>query len=198
MSQPRWRLWVILLLLAWVLAGAGPASAQRRGYITQDMEEKPVEGSKPPGKVEPGPQGGSQHGWGQIQKTPGAKGSRSQGLKAEPTQGHSAPSKPRSASVGAPKTPKTPKSPKVPAQPSTAKSSLGVSPEPADQAGRKKDFPGSPQRPDASRIWLQEEGQDLGEDLSLAEDSPEDVSDDDEQRVPAPRKRGWRKTADPW
>jgi len=156
MSQPRWLLWVVLLIMAGVLGWAGSASAQSRAFIHRDKAEKTPEDVKPPGKVTPGPKGAGDFGWGQTQKPP--QGSASQGLKTEKPLGHAGPSQTRAAS---PNEPKAPKAPQEPSTPKTPKSPQDLQLGKPAQGGIGQDFAGSSQQTPPSPSWVQEEGQKL-------------------------------------
>jgi len=196
MSQPRWLLWVVLLLTAGVLGWAGPAAAQSRASIQRDKEEKAKEDIKPPGKVTPGPKGAGDFGWGKTQKPP--QGSGSQGLKQEKPLGHAGPSQTRAASPDAPKSPKPPKEPSTPKTPKSPQDlRLG---KPA-QEGIDKDYAVSSQPAPHPPGWIQEEAQKLeaehgeaaagevAEDKEDKEAVQEESGDEDEEKVPVRTRR---------
>jgi len=119
---------VVLGLAGW--GGVSTALAQIPNYMLPDKKEKPKE-TKPPGTMEPGPQGTSKHGWGAVQKSPGARGSQNLGWQKPKSLGHDTPSKPKNPSKAVPQETKTPKTPPQPKGPKSAPDMDFSGPEPA-------------------------------------------------------------------
>uniref|UniRef100_A0A7V4G7P1 Uncharacterized protein n=1 Tax=Desulfobacca acetoxidans TaxID=60893 RepID=A0A7V4G7P1_9BACT len=124
---------VLAALVALGLAvpgGAGFVLAQIPNYMLPDKKEKPKE-TKPPGALEPGPQGTSKHGWGAVQKSPGGKGSQDLGWPRPKPLGHDTPSKPKNPAKLVPQETKTPKSPPQPKTPKSTPEMDFSAPDPA-------------------------------------------------------------------
>jgi hypothetical protein len=122
------RLLVAVLVLG--LGSLGTARAQVPNYMLPKKTEKPKE-TKPPGTLEPGPQGTSKHGWGNVKKNPGAKGSQNQRWQTGKPLDHSTPSKPKDPSRQFPQETKAPKGPPQPKGPRSSPEMDFEKPDPA-------------------------------------------------------------------
>lgn len=167
----------LFLLTVWCGIGPGELQAQSRVLIQRELEEKAKQEAKPPGRVEPGPKGARDLGWGAVHQPP--KGAGDRGLKAEKPQGHLSPSATRAASRNEPQTPQTPGRPKTPAVPKAVRGLPQDKPEPT---GLKADFAESPDPAASAPSWVKEEHQKL---MTKARELPAE----EEEEFPRARKR---------
>ena len=177
MGRPRSLFWVSFFLSLFVLVGIGSALAQDRMYVPRERLEGD-KGKKPPGEVKPGPEGASQYGWGAIQKTPGAKGSGSQGWSRKKPQGHEDLFKKQAGVPDDPQKPKERQGPKQPKQPKKPKVSQDFGLEKSDQSRTKKALRSAP-KPSSSILSS----------FKMEDDDPEGMMGAPEKKKRTPRSR---------
>lgn len=169
-------LWWLMGLTVWCGLGTGELQAQSRVLIQRELEEKAKQEAKPPGKVEPGPKGTRDMGWGAVHQPP--KGAGDWGQKGEKPQGHASPSTTRAASRNEPQTPQIQAKPKEPPLPKAVR---GLPQDKGEPTGLKADFAESPDPAASAPSWVKEEHQKL---MTRTKEAPAEEED-----FPKARKR---------